>query len=133
MQTSGTFKSVTSTAFELSGSQLRFVGLLAAVMTLLICVQFIQLHASQARTSDFRQTVTDSVTPAFTGVFQIDPNTSPADSLELLPGIGPVLAERMVAYRQEKRFETVEDLRKVPGIGAKTVERLKPYLVIGEQ
>lgn len=45
---------------------------------------------------------------------------SRADSkaLEELPGVGPVLAERIVAFRDEHgRFETVEDLLEVPGIG----------------
>lgn len=45
-------------------------------------------------------------------------NQATAAELEALPGVGPVLAERIVAYRQDSgRFETVEDLLDVPGIG----------------
>jgi competence protein ComEA len=45
-------------------------------------------------------------------------NTATASELEDLPGIGPVLAERIVAYRQEHGpFQKVEDLLRVPGIG----------------
>lgn len=45
-------------------------------------------------------------------------NGATASELETLPGVGPVLAERIVAYREDHgRFETVEDLLDVPGIG----------------
>jgi competence protein ComEA len=48
----------------------------------------------------------------------IDLNRSTADQLAQLAGIGPVLAERIVAYREEHGpFDTVEDLLDVPGIG----------------
>jgi competence protein ComEA len=41
-----------------------------------------------------------------------------AAELEALPGVGPVLAERIVSFRdQNGGFETVEDLLEVPGIG----------------
>ena len=66
----------------------------------------------------------------FTGVFVLDPNTAPADSLELLPGIGKVLADRIVAYRQHRKFETEIDITDVNGIGPKLYERIKPYLKV---
>lgn len=45
-------------------------------------------------------------------------NQATVSDLETLPGVGPVLAERIVAYREDHgRFETVEDLLEVPGIG----------------
>ncbi|MEE8457430.1 MAG: ComEA family DNA-binding protein [Acidimicrobiia bacterium] len=48
----------------------------------------------------------------------IDLNSASASDLELLPGVGPVLAERIVAFRTERGpFLTVEDLLGVPGIG----------------
>ncbi|MFV1970608.1 MAG: helix-hairpin-helix domain-containing protein, partial [Acidimicrobiia bacterium] len=48
----------------------------------------------------------------------IDLNTASASALESLPGVGPVLAERIVAFRTERGpFATVEDLLDVPGIG----------------
>ena len=66
----------------------------------------------------------------FTGVFQLDPNYAPADSLELIPGIGPVLADRIVAYRQHYRFETEIDITNVNGIGPKKFERIRAYLKV---
>jgi competence protein ComEA len=45
-------------------------------------------------------------------------NQAAAADLEALPGVGPVLAERIVAFREDHgRFEVVEDLLEVPGIG----------------
>ncbi|GMQ94174.1 MAG: hypothetical protein BMS9Abin12_1658 [Acidimicrobiia bacterium] len=48
----------------------------------------------------------------------IDLNLASATDLEMLPGVGPVLAQRIVAFRTERGlFVTVEDLLDVPGIG----------------
>ena len=70
--------------------------------------------------------------PVFTGIFMLDPNTAPADSLELLPGIGKVLADRIVEYRQLHRFANEVDITEVNGIGPKMYEKLKPYLKINK-
>lgn len=59
----------------------------------------------------------DAVGPSATAG-RIDINTSSAAQLDALPGIGPVLAERIVEYRREHgRFAHVRDLLDVPGIG----------------
>lgn len=51
---------------------------------------------------------------------------APTDSLVLLPGIGPVLAERIAGVRTGKRsFTRWDDLLVVKGIGPKTLDRLK--------
>lgn len=53
-------------------------------------------------------------------------STAPPDSLELLPGIGPVLAARIADARTGKSpYTTWNDLLAVRGIGPKTVERLR--------
>lgn len=57
----------------------------------------------------------------------VDLNRASAQDLSGLHGIGPVLAERIVAYRDEHgRFETVEDLLDVPGIGEAKLALLRP-------
>ncbi|MFO0699060.1 MAG: helix-hairpin-helix domain-containing protein [Nitrospira sp.] len=61
----------------------------------------------------------------------VDLNRASADELEALPGIGAVLAQRVIAFRQSTgRFRTVEDLRSVKGIGAKKFDRLKSLVTV---
>jgi competence protein ComEA len=59
----------------------------------------------------------------------VDLNTATASELEELPGIGPVLAERIVDWRTEHgRFSTVDELREVSGIGEKLISQLRPLV-----
>jgi competence protein ComEA len=61
----------------------------------------------------------------------VDLNRATAADFDQLPGVGPVLARRMVDYRKSVgRFHAVEDLRAVKGIGKKKLERLKPFVTV---
>jgi competence protein ComEA len=63
----------------------------------------------------------------------IDPNLSSQEDLETLPGIGPVLAKRIIDYRRTHgAYKKIDDLRKVSGIGRKKLAKIKPYLTINE-
>lgn len=63
---------------------------------------------------------------------RIDINCADAADLEAVPGIGPVLAERIVRYRvQHGPFADVTDLASVGGISRKRVQSLRPYLKVG--
>jgi competence protein ComEA len=63
---------------------------------------------------------------------RININTAPAAELADLPGVGPALSGRIIAYREEHGpFESVEDLLKVSGIGEKVLARLEPYATVG--
>ena len=63
----------------------------------------------------------------------IDINSASADELTALPGIGEVLAARIVAYRTENGpFVRGDQLMAVDGIGAVTYERLRPLIRVGE-
>lgn len=56
-------------------------------------------------------------------------NTANEDQLQLLPGIGPAKAERIVGWRKKNGgFRRVADLRKVKGFGYKTLKKLGPWL-----
>ena len=57
----------------------------------------------------------------------VDLNRASAEELQTLPGIGPSLAARVVAWRTEHGpFRSVDELESVPGIGHKTATRLRP-------
>lgn len=64
---------------------------------------------------------------------RIDVNRATAAELRRLPGIGPTLSQRILEVRAKQPFRSVEDLRRVRGIGAKTLERLRPYVCVGEK
>jgi competence protein ComEA len=62
-------------------------------------------------------------------VVQIDIRTAGLQELMLLPGIGEKRAADIIAYRQNKQFESAEELLNVKGIGAKTYLNLKSMLL----
>lgn len=58
-------------------------------------------------------------------------NKANATELQMLPGIGQVLADRIIEYRMEKgNFNTVEDLKNVSGIGDKKFEDIKEKITV---
>ncbi|WP_328522373.1 ComEA family DNA-binding protein [Kribbella sp. NBC_00359] len=58
-------------------------------------------------------------------------NTATLDQLDALPGVGPVLAQRILDYRtQNGPFTTIDQLQEVPGVGPKKFESLKPHVRI---
>jgi competence ComEA-like helix-hairpin-helix protein len=64
---------------------------------------------------------------------RVDLNAATAEELTRLPGVGPVLALRILETRHLRgRFGSLDDLRQVKGLGGATVERLRPLVMIGE-
>ena len=57
-------------------------------------------------------------------------NTATGKELQSIKGIGPVLAERIIAGRP---YKTVDDLIKVKGIGPKKLEKIRPYFIVGKK
>jgi competence protein ComEA len=59
----------------------------------------------------------------------VDLNSATLAQLDTLPGVGPVTAERILAWRTEHgRFSRVEELQEVDGIGPKTYARMAPHV-----
>jgi competence protein ComEA len=57
-------------------------------------------------------------------------NTARSEQLQLLPRVGPALAERIIAFREANgQFKKVDELMAVKGIGEKSLEKLRPYVV----
>ena len=64
-------------------------------------------------------------------IFPINLNTATQYELERLPSIGPVLAKRIIEYRNQKGvFKTIEEIKKVHGIGNKIFEKIKNYITV---
>jgi len=67
--------------------------------------------------------------PSHAVVFQIDINQASWVEWMQLPEIGEAMARKIVADREERgRFQSVEDVRRVRGIGPVTMEKIRPYL-----
>lgn len=64
---------------------------------------------------------------------RIDLNSADEAQLDLLPGIGPSLAQRIVEDRERfGPFGSIDNLQRVSGIGPRTIERFRPHVVITE-
>lgn len=61
---------------------------------------------------------------------QVSLNTASQEEFEALPGIGPAIASRIVEYRTNHTFNSIEQIMEVKGIGEKMFERIKEYLVL---
>ena len=58
-------------------------------------------------------------------------NQAASEELQTLKGVGPAIAERIIKYRQEHgRFEHVEDLRNVQGVGEGKLQKMKEQISI---
>jgi len=117
--------------FAFSSAQLKLVIGLTGLLVILSGYRLIRSYATadeeafrlsfQVGDQDYR----------YTRAFKVDLNHSPADSLELIPGIGPVFSERIVAYRDSAGgFAKIEDVMQVKGIGYTTFEKIKGYLEV---
>lgn len=62
---------------------------------------------------------------------RIDINHADLEKLISLPGIGPVLGQRIIDYREKNGyFKKIDELKKVKGIGSKKLEKLEKYIKI---
>ena len=65
------------------------------------------------------------------GVYVVSLNSATQEELEMLDGIGKVLAGRILAYRHENgNFQSIDQLTKVEGIGPITLEKVRHHLLL---
>ena len=57
-------------------------------------------------------------------------NSASASELQSLPGVGPALAQRIIAERSRGRFASAEDLLRVSGIGKAKLEKMRAYVEV---
>ena len=92
------------------------------------------VDGEQIVVSHFMPTLTPMTVPSSASVAgsvggSVDLNSADVTALDALPGVGPVMAARIIAWRaQHGRFTTLDQLREVSGIGQRTFERLRPYV-----
>lgn len=80
----------------------------------------------------FWHTMGESAGSGFSVAMEIDLNTADAETLCLLPGVGPEKAKAIIAERESNgRFSSVEDAARVPGIGEKTIASWQGLAVAG--
>ncbi|MBA3313318.1 MAG: helix-hairpin-helix domain-containing protein [Planctomycetota bacterium] len=102
--------------------------MLAGVMLVLLVVRWAELSGWGTREIEIER-----LTPLPYN-FRLDPNTATWVELAQLDGVGETLAVRIVEDREANGpFRTLDDLDRVKGIGAKTLDRLRPYLQIVRQ
>ena len=105
----------------------------AVAVTVLALIFIVSVAAILAR----HHTVGDDihVVPAggTVGEYLVDLNRAGASELELLPGIGPRRAERIIKWRQERGpFRTLDDVKKATGLSARQLDALRDIVTLGE-
>lgn len=69
--------------------------------------------------------------PVVTAADKLDLNQATVEELDTLPGVGPAIARRIVAFREKNgAFKRIEDLMNVRGIGEKTFLRLRDRIMV---
>lgn len=61
---------------------------------------------------------------------KISINTASKEQLETLPGIGAGKAEAIITYRENKPFDSIEELKEIKGIGESVFEKLKEHITV---
>jgi competence protein ComEA len=82
-----------------------------------------------AKAKKKRRSVTKAAQPKIKVNWPLDLNQATPEQLDLVPGIGPAMAGKILAYRQANgKFATYDDLTKVSGIGPAKLEKFRSYL-----
>lgn len=103
---------------------------LAATCLVAVCLWFSPQRPPAERATPVSTETIEGIVVSESGTL-IDINTADADLFSSLPGIGETLASRIVAYRDEHgSFASIDGLMQVRGIGEKTMEALRKFIVV---
>lgn len=107
---------------------LPFIGLMCAV-----CILLALCHLHHVRNLH-RQSLPLEAYSAPSSGFLLDINVASVQELSSLPGIGQVLAQRIVAYREENGgFTHISQLEQVEGIGPNIFSKIEPLITAGDE
>jgi competence protein ComEA len=108
----------------LSRGDVRFALICGAAILLLLLAHWVQRAWYGARLVEIDRL------PSKAYELQLEINSATWVEWMQLEGIGEVLARRIVANREELgQFSGIDDLNRVPGIGQKTLEDIRPHLI----
>ena len=75
----------------------------------------------------------DQLSLTITNQSKININTASGTELQKLPRIGPILSERIIAYRENKKFTSIEGIMEINRIGPRTYKLIKDLICIGQE
>ena len=102
------------------------------ITVLFLCLMVgIFIRRNLTNKGDF--TIPTASAPASSADGCININTATADQLKLLPGIGPALAEQIIAYRTDNGpFKEISEIMNVSGIAQKKFDEIAKYIRVGD-
>ncbi|TWT59349.1 ComE operon protein 1 [Rubinisphaera italica] len=109
-------------------SDQKIVALICLILTSWVLIRSLSLSHWRAEEIEIRR-----LQPGPIG-YVIDINEANWLEFSLLDGIGEVIGKRIVAHREQQgRFESIQELQEVKGIGAKTFARIEPHLTMTQE
>ena len=105
----------------------RMTAVLCAILTVFLGA----IAAADGRGLSFIKTMNEQNNRTAAGVYVVSLNAATQEELEMLDGIGKVLAGRILAYRHKYGgFQSIDQLTKVEGIGPITLEKIRHHLLL---
>ena len=103
------------------------LSMITAVLLITTTYSVVQMYQKRNITITYGQPEADTEQ----NVFPININTATKEELMLITGIGETKAKAIIDYREANgKFETVDDVINVPGIGEKTLEQIREYICV---